>query len=902
MRIPRTNFPPASFHDQNEAGSADGVHPDAHPLGHGHESAAHRRLRLLSETVGNDQPTWERHFLLAPNVRFTRTPDRDLLPDPTPSLVVEQPAEHLVALDPAPSVAELREMLSTMMILSGGGAAPVSAVPLVSEVPVNDNIVVDSAPIAAAPHNAIAERPSVVHEPTVIEPAPIMAQLSDFAFWEALDYAPAEDAGSASDAPPARIFAPQPFASAQIAEAAPAPQPVAPVSLPVTDLYRSVTIQPRVAPSSQPMAARPAISQPVVAAPVAAKKAVVTPPRFFQPVASQPVFTRPVVAQPAPLAPSITPPPSEPAPASAGNWPWSKREKTVAEAVAVVAPVEAAVIAPAPVVESKPVVAQRVAAPVTEPAPRAAVPVSMPFNIERVSAPRIADGGYEFPPRDLLQDPPEVIGEVMTQEQLERNAGLLESVLEDFGIRGEIIHVRQGPVVTLYEFEPAPGVKSSRVIGLADDIARSMSALSARVAVVPGRNVIGIELPNATRETVYFGELIDTQDFSKTGFKLPLCLGKTIGGEPVIAELAKMPHLLVAGTTGSGKSVAINTMILSLLYRLTPEECRLIMVDPKMLELSVYDGIPHLLTPVVTDPKKAVMALKWAVREMEERYRKMSRLSVRNIDGYNARVAEARERGETINHIVQTGFEKGTGEPIHENLPLDLAPMPYIVVIVDEMADLMMVAGKEIEGAIQRLAQMARAAGIHLIMATQRPSVDVITGTIKANFPTRISFQVTSKIDSRTILGEQGAEQLLGQGDMLHMAGGGRIMRVHGPFVSDHEVEKVVAHLKTQGRPEYLDTVTTDEEAEEEEAEDTAVFDKSDMAAEDGNDLYDKAVKVILRDKKCSTSYIQRRLGIGYNKAASLVERMEKEGLVGSANHVGKREILNGSERVAAND
>ncbi|PTM93392.1 DNA translocase FtsK [Mycoplana dimorpha] len=504
---------------------------------------------------------------------------------------------------------------------------------------------------------------------------------------------------------------------------------------------------------------------------------------------------------------------------------------------------------------------------------------------------------YEFPPVDLLQQPSgEQAHHSMTQEALEQSAGLLESILEDFGVKGEIIDVRPGPVVTLYEFEPAPGVKSSRVIGLADDIARSMSALSARVAVVPGRNVIGIELPNAVRETVYFRELIECESYWETKFKLALCLGKTIGGEPVVAELAKMPHLLVAGTTGSGKSVAINTMILSLLYRLRPEECRLIMVDPKMLELSVYDGIPHLLTPVVTDPKKAVMALKWAVREMEDRYRKMSRLGVRNIDGFNARAAAARAKGETVMCDVPKGFDRGTGEPVYEQEEMDLTPMPYIVVIVDEMADLMMVAGKEIEGAIQRLAQMARAAGIHLIMATQRPSVDVITGTIKANFPTRISFQVTSKIDSRTILGEQGAEHLLGQGDMLHMIGGGRIARVHGPFVSDAEVEAVVAHLKTQGRPEYLGTVT--EDADEEEApepEDSAVFDKSAMGEEDGDDLYDKAVKVVLRDRKCSTSYIQRRLSIGYNRAASLVERMEKEGLVGPSNHVGKREILNGS-------
>ncbi len=529
-----------------------------------------------------------------------------------------------------------------------------------------------------------------------------------------------------------------------------------------------------------------------------------------------------------------------------------------------------------------------------------AAPLPRPSQpaFRKVSA--LAEGEYEFPPIDLLQEPQFQETTTMSPEALEQSAGLLESVLEDFGIKGEIIDVRPGPVVTLYEFEPAPGVKSSRVIGLSDDIARSMSALSARVAVVPGRNVIGIELPNPVRETVYLRELIESHDYTETRFKLAMALGKTIGGEPVIAELAKMPHLLVAGTTGSGKSVAINTMILSLLYRLRPEECRLIMVDPKMLELSVYDGIPHLLTPVVTDPKKAVMALKWAVREMEDRYRKMSRLGVRNIDGYNARAASARAKGETILCSVQTGFDRSTGEPIFEQEEMDLAAMPYIVVIVDEMADLMMVAGKEIEGAIQRLAQMARAAGIHLIMATQRPSVDVITGTIKANFPTRISFQVTSKIDSRTILGEQGAEHLLGQGDMLHMMGGGRIARVHGPFVSDEEVEKVVAHLKTQGRPEYLGTVTEDaDDAEEAPDDGGAVFDKSAMGEEDASDLYDKAVKVVLRDKKCSTSYIQRRLSIGYNKAASLVERMEQEGLVGPANHVGKRSIIIGGRDTA---
>ncbi len=499
---------------------------------------------------------------------------------------------------------------------------------------------------------------------------------------------------------------------------------------------------------------------------------------------------------------------------------------------------------------------------------------------------------YCLPELTLLTEPKKSAAPAVSTEALENNATLLESTLEDFGVRGEILNVRPGPVVTLYELEPAPGTKSSRVISLADDIARSMSAVSARVAVVQGRNAIGIELPNQKRETVYLRELLDSEDFEGSKHKLALGLGKTIGGEPVIVDLAKMPHLLVAGTTGSGKSVAINTMILSLLYRHSPAECRLIMVDPKMLELSVYDGIPHLLTPVVTDPKKAVVALKWAVREMEERYKKMSKVGVRNIDGFNTRVAEANEKGEIITRTVQTGFDRETGEPIYEDEVMDLEPLPYIVVIVDEMADLMMVAGKDIEGAIQRLAQMARAAGIHVILATQRPSVDVITGTIKANFPTRISFQVTSKIDSRTILGEMGAEQLLGQGDMLYMAGGGRITRVHGPFVSDGEVEKVVAHLKTQGRPSYLEAVTSEESEEGAAAGgDTPVFDQGEFGSGSG-DLYDQAVAVVLRDKKASTSYIQRRLQIGYNRAASLMERMEKEGIVGSANHAGKREIL----------
>jgi S-DNA-T family DNA segregation ATPase FtsK/SpoIIIE len=498
------------------------------------------------------------------------------------------------------------------------------------------------------------------------------------------------------------------------------------------------------------------------------------------------------------------------------------------------------------------------------------------------------DDGYDMPPLTLLSEAKRSLVPLMPPEVLEQNARLLENVLDDFGVRGEIVNVRPGPVVTLYELEPAPGIKSSRVVGLADDIARSMSAISARVAVVPGRNAIGIELPNQKRETVYLREMLASDAFTQTEMKLALCLGKNIGGDPVVAELSRMPHVLVAGTTGSGKSVAINTMILSLLYRLKPEECRLIMVDPKMLELSVYDGIPHLLTPVVTDPKKAVLALKWAVREMEERYKKMAKLGVRNIDGFNARISEARAKGEEISRTVQTGFDRETGEAIYETESMSLESLPYIVVIVDEMADLMMVAGKDIEGAVQRLAQMARAAGIHVILATQRPSVDVITGTIKANFPTRISFQVTSKIDSRTILGEQGAEQLLGQGDMLYMMGGGRISRVHGPFVSDAEVERVVAHLKSQGQPHYLDAVTEDDGSEE---ADQAVFDQGQFGAA-GSDLYDQAVALVLRDRKASTSYIQRRLQIGYNRAATLMERMENEGIVGAPNHAGKREIL----------
>ncbi len=497
----------------------------------------------------------------------------------------------------------------------------------------------------------------------------------------------------------------------------------------------------------------------------------------------------------------------------------------------------------------------------------------------------LEETGFQLPELSLLSMPQITsVGDELHPDELEIKARQLEGVLEDFGIKGDIIDVRPGPVVTLYELTPAPGIKSSRVISLADDIARSMSAISARVAVVPGRNAIGIELPNAKRETVFLREMLASNDFEKIKGKLPICLGKDIGGQPVIADLARMPHLLIAGTTGSGKSVAVNTMILSLLYRMTPEQCRLIMIDPKMLELSIYDGIPHLLSPVVTDPNKAVVALKWAVREMEDRYRKMSKIGVRNIEGFNAKVREANKKGETITRTVQTGFNRETGEALYESESFDLQPLPFIVIIVDEMADLMMVAGKDIEGAIQRLAQMARAAGIHLIMATQRPSVDVITGTIKANFPTRISFAVTSKIDSRTILGEQGAEQLLGMGDMLYMAGGGRVRRLHGPFVDDREVEDVVGHLKDQGTPDYLESVTE----ESDEAEGVSELGNS------GDELYDKAVNIVLNDRKASTSYIQRRLSIGYNRAATLIEKMENEGVISPANHAGKREVLVG--------
>jgi S-DNA-T family DNA segregation ATPase FtsK/SpoIIIE len=510
--------------------------------------------------------------------------------------------------------------------------------------------------------------------------------------------------------------------------------------------------------------------------------------------------------------------------------------------------------------------------------PAAAVQESLPLN----------EGSWRLPPLSLLKPAPPRSGSGPSADSLQNNARLLESVLADYGVQGAIREIRPGPVVTLYELEPAPGIRSSRVIGLADDIARSLSVIAVRIATVPGRNVIGIEVPNAKRETVFLSELLGSEDWSRQQGRLALALGKDIGGAPVIADLARMPHLLIAGTTGSGKSVGVNAMILSLLYRLSPEECRLILIDPKMLELSVYDGIPHLMAPVVTEPAKAVTALKWTVREMERRYRAMSQLGVRNIGGYNERVADARARGEVVTRRVQTGFDAETGKPTFEEQPLALNALPFIVVVIDEMADLMMVAGKEIEAAVQRLAQMARAAGIHVIMATQRPSVDVITGTIKANFPTRISFQVISKFDSRTILGEQGAEQLLGMGDLLHMVGGGRITRVHGPFVADREVEEIVAFLREQGEPAYLEEVT---EVEEDDGGNPLL--SGIAGASDGEKgLFDQAVAIVAREGKASTSFIQRHLSIGYNKAAKLIEQMEKEGIVGPANHVGKREVL----------
>ncbi|MCZ7938342.1 DNA translocase FtsK [Agrobacterium salinitolerans] len=822
-----------------------------------------------------EMPGWQNAFVLGPNVRFTRTPESAFarrMPVETPNIPEEEVLAVAPAEAPEPEVVEQQQAVQQEV-------APVSQ-PVIK--PAEPRMPPPRMPFLPQPPEARGARALTyklrlelarkqAEEAAAAARAPVQAEVS-----------------LASEAPAQQIFSPvqppsvEPAIDAVQTTAPQAAIPAFAAHLPDELFWEVMTLDlPGAAGEGVSASARAVLANSVTA------PAVVAPVALASPAAAATVFSS--------VPPVITVP--------GGSAIRLYREIGVRQSVVPAAlPVVEQEVAPPAVAETPMVVeapkpveqVQPVERITAEPrfTPRAPIQASQPMFRD---APVFAEGEYEYPSIDLLQEARVQQTTTMTPEALEQSAGLLESVLEDFGIKGEIIDVRPGPVVTLYEFEPAPGVKSSRVIGLSDDIARSMSALSARVAVVPGRNVIGIELPNPVRETVYLRELIEATDYAETRQKLALCLGKTIGGEPVIAELAKMPHLLVAGTTGSGKSVAINTMILSLLYRLKPEECRLIMVDPKMLELSVYDGIPHLLTPVVTDPKKAVMALKWAVREMEDRYRKMSRLGVRNIDGYNARAAAARAKGETVFCNVQTGFDRATGEAVYEQEEMDLTAMPYIVVIVDEMADLMMVAGKEIEGAIQRLAQMARAAGIHLIMATQRPSVDVITGTIKANFPTRISFQVTSKIDSRTILGEQGAEHLLGQGDMLHMMGGGRIARVHGPFVSDEEVEKVVAHLKTQGRPEYLGTVTEDaDETDEDVEEEAAVFDKTAMGEDDSDDLYEKAVKVVMRDKKCSTSYIQRRLSVGYNRAASLVERMEQEGIVGPANHVGKRAIIAG--------
>ncbi len=527
-------------------------------------------------------------------------------------------------------------------------------------------------------------------------------------------------------------------------------------------------------------------------------------------------------------------------------------------------------------------------APIAQPAPKAAPARRPQTSLLRAVAQRRAEIVFKRPaPAMLKRSPPSKAGSEFSQTVLRGTARLLEDVLADFGVKGEVRDIKPGPVVTLYELEPARGTKATRIMALADDIARSMSATSCRVAVIPGRNVIGIELPNSRRETVGLRELIESPAFANADGILPLTLGRSIGGEPIIADLARMPHLLVAGTTGSGKSVGVNAMILSILFRHTPEQCRFIMIDPKMLELSVYNDIPHLLTPVVTDPQKAVGALNWVVSEMEERYKRMAKLSVRNIEAFNTRIKSASERGEQLARTVQTGFDPETGKPIYEREEMDLAPMSYIVVVVDEFADLMITAGKDIETAVQRLAQKARAAGIHLIMATQRPSVDIITGTIKANFPTRISFKVASKIDSRTILNEQGAEQLLGQGDMLYTSGAGQLLRVHGPFVSDDEVEAVANYLRTQGAPRYVEAIDAPPADEQSDAQ----------GASGGNDaesLYDRAVAVVLRDRKATTSYVQRRLSIGYNRAADLIERMERDGLISAPSHTGRREILAG--------
>ncbi|MGU3388615.1 DNA translocase FtsK [Methylobacterium sp. D53M] len=863
-------------------------------------------------------PLWRQPFVAPPGVRFFRTPDRrpvrPAVELAASTAAIAPVAAALVAAAPVETVAEapardwsdLPDWSEVQPWFDGGDwssvdawsaleaqPAEVAPTPAAVSAPAASDERFVSMPLDISHLRSLPPRPVYVLDRLVRfdqPPRPADGQDNGTETGQRMDEAASiRSAFLPPVAPPAAsglslVFGP----GSAAAEPPAAPASEAPRRAPALS---AMAARAAIRAAGQPTAvppAPPAVPEagpaPVVAAPVAARAEA---ERVVIPMTPRPVLLRGKLApQPEPVEAEI-------------------EAEIEAEAEPVAAAVEAiensALPAPAPA--SVPLVA-----------PRAhLIPAGRHLEI----AP-IENADYELPSLELLALPAPGGSEEVDADVLEQNALNLQQTVQDFGVRGDILAVRPGPVVTLYELEPAPGTKSSRVIGLSDDIARSMSAVSARVAVVPGRNVIGIELPNETRETVFLRELLSSADFAESKHKLALCLGKNIGGEPIIADLARMPHLLVAGTTGSGKSVAINTMILSLLYRLKPEECRLIMVDPKMLELSVYDGIPHLLSPVVIDPKKAVIALKWAVREMEERYKKMAKIAVRNIDGYNARMKEAREKGETITRTVQTGFDRHTGEAVFEEEAMDLTPLPYIVIVVDEMADLMMVAGKDIEGAIQRLAQMARAAGIHLIMATQRPSVDVITGTIKANFPTRISFQVTSKIDSRTILGEMGAEQLLGQGDMLFMAGGGRTTRVHGPFCSDSEVESVVAHLKRQGRPSYLDAVTADDSPEEpakeggrsgrgkaaaadkaersdEPEEEAPVFDIGAFAAASGgdsDDLYKQAIEVVLRDQKASTSYIQRRLQIGYNRAASIMERMEIEGIVGPANHAGKREIL----------
>ncbi|WP_232631413.1 DNA translocase FtsK [Methylobacterium sp. Leaf118] len=865
---------------------------------------AEESARALAAPEVEALPSWRRPFVPPPGVRFFRSPDRRPKPVSEP---VSEPVTDAVR-DAAPAPVE-----SAASIFA-------EAVPFIPPVPAEPSDWSD-VPDWSSLHGWFGHGESQPVEALPTEMLPVETQLVETQLVEApgvearivgpADPAPVAEAPAAQLAPVAArpAFAPAPRRTVHAMAARAAIFPAHPSEIWSAQLFEpfdALAVPASVPAASSPM---PAPSPAPLAGVPQGWSAQISGPEVF----SSQVLSSQAEARLA-AAPSTAQPLTIPA------RPVLLRSKAAPSSEEIEA---AETVFAMPVAEAvpEPVYAEPVAVPVAESEnrPRAILP-ERPALIpagRHLEMTFVGNADYELPSLELLAEPPLPDGEEVDADELEQNALNLQQTVQDFGVRGDILAVRPGPVVTLYELEPAPGTKSSRVIGLSDDIARSMSAVSARVAVVPGRNVIGIELPNPVRETVYLRELLASVDFVETKHKLALCLGKNIGGEPIIADLARMPHLLVAGTTGSGKSVAINTMILSLLYRLKPEECRLIMVDPKMLELSVYDGIPHLLSPVVIDPKKAVIALKWAVREMEERYKKMSKISVRNIDGYNARMKEARERGETITRTVQTGFDRTTGEAVFEEQAMDLSALPFIVIVVDEMADLMMVAGKDIEGAIQRLAQMARAAGIHLIMATQRPSVDVITGTIKANFPTRISFQVTSKIDSRTILGEMGAEQLLGQGDMLFMAGGGRTTRVHGPFCSDSEVETVVAHLKRQGRPSYLEAVTADDGsseppekpakgakaaakaekddfAEVEEA-DAPVFDIGAFAAvagAEGGELYEQAIAVVLRDRKASTSYIQRRLQIGYNRAASIMERMEIEGIVGPANHAGKREIL----------